>query len=539
MKVCQYLLEKEFRHKIFAFEGANDKKTQLITNLESVYKFSDKINRDMLYHVSFVVYLLNSEIKGPEYRYSYFDVDSLGIENDCAKIAIVSKIGAFLNFEKKADLKDKLITFRGQKFTLFDQLQESCSTNQLNLKQSAFRVLKDACDKIAKNDFIFKQYQTDKELQKNLFQLIMQNWEFPIRGFANNMEDVFSNYLSLFPTEQDKLALMKQIVSEFPSNSRRKFASLKLILRGVDIDEFLKISPTIVSDLLQFEKLGGSAFVVQLFKEILNQAFNKMNKKHPKDKTAAIKEWTDFWIQDYIEVVINGTTEIVEDLNEYVNPQIFSICEKSLPIVISKLFSTTQKSTVSFQSVQASLLRFARSKDIFVCEDNTWKLKGIDEQTTVDWNKFIEEIICHSNRHIALDAIKTVLEPKKDSLNPQPVEYQLLQRALIYDTKNSYPDFRNDMSVTIKRFLHRLRNNFSPCFKKITSDETFQEFTVQDLPFQQFVDFMTTFKTTLLRETYPDAPYESVYPLLESVRVIYDSFNENPFYFRKKTRFDG
>jgi hypothetical protein len=43
----------------------------------------------------------------------------------------------------------------------------------------------------------------------------------------------------------------------------------------------------------------------------------------------------------------------------------------------------------------------------------------------------------------------------------------------------------------------------------------------------------------LLRENYPDAPYESVYPLLESVKVVYESFNNQPFYFRKKTRFEG
>ena len=539
MKICQYIMDKEFRDRIMKGEANTQKRSKLILDLESVYKFSDKVNRDMLFHVSFIIYLLNSEVHGAEYRYKFFDIDSLGIDGDCAKIAIVSKVGAFLHHEKTADINEAFILFRGSKTTLFEQLQDACSTNQLNLKSTAFRTLKDAFDKIAKNESLFKQYVSNLELQKTLFQLVMQNWEFPIRGFANSMEDVFSNYLDLYPTEQEKLALMKQIVTEFPSNSRRKFASLKLVLRGVDVDEFLKISPGIVRDLLQFERLGGSAFVVQLFKEILNQAFLKINKKHPKDKNKAIREWTDFWIADYIEVVTNGTIEIVEDLNEYINPHIFSICEKSLPIVVARLFSSPQSSSTTFQSVQASLLRFARSRDIFVCEDNKWKLKGIEEEIAVDWSKFIEEIICHSNRHIALDAIKIVLEPKKDSLNPQPAEYQLLERALIFDTKNSYPDFRNDMSVTVKRFLHRIRNNLNPYFKKVTNDETFEDLVTQEPIFKQFVDFITNFKATVLREAYPDAPYESVYPLLESCRVIYDSFNENPFYFRKKTRFEG
>jgi hypothetical protein len=539
MKICQYLLEKDIREKLLANPVSKALCEQLAANLESVYNFSDKVNRDLLFHVSSMVYLINSELQGKDYRLKYFDIDSLGIENECGKLAITAKIGAYMHYEKTLELNEKLIVFRGEKHTLFQLLQEACNTNQLNLKQTAFRVLRDAFDKIGKNEQLRSQYAKDETLAKELFELVMQNWEFPIRGFANSMEEVFFNYLTLFPSEAEKVALMKRIVKEFPSNTRRKFASLRLILRGVDIDEYLKNAPSILTELLCFEKVGGATYVVQLFKEILNQAYLKLTAKYPKDKARVITEWTGFWIEEYVKVITTATQEHVEDLNEYVNPQIFTVCEKSLPLVIKRLFSTEIKSSATFQSVQASLLRYARSKDIFVCEKNQWNLKGADTDFKMDWSKFISEIICHQNRHIALDAMRIVLEPKKDSLNPHPIEYELLERALIYDTKNSYPDFRNDMSVAIKKFLHRLRNNLNPHFKKVTSQETFESQVTSEATFKQFVDFMVNFKTTVLRENYPDAPYESIYPLLENAKIIYESFNDQPFYFRKKTRFEG
>lgn len=539
MKIAQYLLEKDTRDTFMAEDVSKKRCAKFVSDLETIYNFSDKVNRDLLFHVSFMVYLLNTDLLGPTYRFQFFDIDSLGLQSDCAKIAIVSKIGAFLHYEKNMDFKETMISFKGEKHTLFSLLQDTCGTNQLTLKQTAFRVLKDAFDKIGKNESLKAQYEADESLKTSLFQLVMQNWEFPIRGFANTMEDIFCNYLTLFDGEEDKLNLMKQIMSEFPANSRRKFASLRLILKGVDIDQFLKNAPGIIKDLLLFEKVGGAAYVVQLFKEILNQAFTKINAKHPKDKNKAIEEWTEFWIEDYVTVVSTSTQEHVEDMNEYVNPHIFAICEKSLPVVIKRLFSSKLEASSTLQSVQASLLRSARSKDIFVCEENTWKLKGAEEDLKVDWSKFISEIICHQNRHIALDALRIVLEPKKDSLNPQPIEYELLERALVFDSKNSYPDFRNDMSVTVKKFLHRLRNNFNPFFKKVVDQNSFEDQVTASPLFKQFVDFMEKLKTLVIRDFYPDAPYESIYPLLESAKIVYESFNDQPFYFRKKTRFEG
>lgn len=528
---------------IFQLPDIDQLTSALYKNLERLYEFAEKLNRDLLFHVSFVSLLL--KIDNPNYSEEFFNLDLSGLKDDAAQVALVSRIGAFLNHGSAFSLTAKLVTIGGNKLTLLEALENNCSVNQLNLKQSAFKVLKDSFDKISRSEELSAEYHADTVTADNMFELVMQNWEFPIRGFGNAMEDVFDKYLLLFPTQETKIKLLQQILQKYPGPSRRKYASLRLILKGVDVDEYLKVAPGILREILLFEGIGQVPFVVQLLKELLTQAHLKYSKTHvdPAAKELIPQLWTDFWIKDYIDAILTGSYKAVEELNEYINPQIFTICEKSLPIVIAKLFNIKTTNKKSVQSVQASLLRYARSKDIFVCEDNQFKLLGVKESelnlTTAQWKEFVEEIATHNNRHIALDAIKLILEPKKDSLAPQQVEYELLEKIILYNTKNSYPDFRNDFSMALKRFIHRLRNNFNPSFKKITSFGTFRQIEDSDAHFARFVNFLRRLRLFVEQENYPDAPYESVYPLLEAIKVVYESFNDQPFYFRKKTRFDG
>ena len=513
----------------------------MIDQLNTLYQYSEKMNRDLLFHFSFLLYKFRSEGKdGSSYRFEYFDASDGSMNDDTTSVGIVSKIGAYLNYESNVDLEEKVISLPSRKATVLEVLQENCSKNQLNLKQSAFKTLRDAFDKISKNEQMRDQYHSNSTTSDSIFTIIMQNWEFPLKGFANSMEDVFANYLLLYPTQKDKLDLMNKILVNFPSKTRRKYASLRLMMKGIEIDEFLKAYPGIIKELLTFEGLAGAPFVVQLFKEILNQAYIKISKKHPKDMGKVVEEWTEFWISPYIEVVTTGEYHTISDLNEYVNSHIFAICEKSLPLVISKLFDIKSQSANSRLSVQASLVRYARNRDIFVCDNNQFKLIGVDEKTSkVDWKTFLDHIICHNDRSISMDGMRILTEPKKDSLSMNPIEYELIERSMKYNAKNSYPDYRNNMTCTMRKFLQRLRNNLNPQFKKLTDQSSYESLVSSDKDFGLFTTFLLNMKGMMMEENYPDAPYESVYPLLEVLKIIYESFNSQPFYFRKKTRFDG
>ena len=212
---------------------------EMMQSLESLYRYSDKLNRDLLFHFSFVLYVYNSEVYGVDYVHTFFDLDRLDIPEDAAKIGLVGKVGAYINHEPACNIVEKLVLCSGKKMTVLEVLFENCSSNQLNLKQGAFRVIKDAFSKIGSNQDILRQYNADKSMADSIFELVMQNWEFPIKGFANAMEDVFDNYLTMFPTQEDRIQLMKDILTKYPCSSRRKYASLRLLLKSIDVDAHL------------------------------------------------------------------------------------------------------------------------------------------------------------------------------------------------------------------------------------------------------------------------------------------------------------
>jgi len=537
--VTNILLDKSLSPLLLEKDREQQLCRQVVADLESLSEYAEKLGRDLLFHISFLIYKCESEKDKSSFRYRYFDYSDDRLKEEPVCVSIVSRIGAFMNYESELDLEDKLIKLPKKQLTILEFLHENCAKNQLHLKQSAFKVLRDAFNKIASIEGMAKQYHANTAMSKQIFNLIMLNWEFPLKGFANSMEDVFANYLLLFPAERDKLQLAKSILDNYPSKTRRKYATLRLLTKGIDVDEYIKAYPDIITEILTYENLGAAPFVVQLFKELLNQAYLKISKKQ-KDSKKLVEEWTEFWINPYIAVVSNGEFDSIKDVNEFVNPQIFAICEKALPLLISRLFLVKSRSINSSLSVQASLVRYARSRDILVCEDNKFRLIGVDEQSiSINWKDFLEKIISHNNRSISLDGLRIVIEPKKDSLPMNPIEYELLERAIIFNTKNSYPDFRNNMTSAFKKVLHRLRNNLNPPLKKLTDQSSFEGLLTTDREFSHFVGFLKRLKTIFVEENYPDAPYESVYPLLECVKIIYESFNYQPFYFRKKTRFEG
>lgn len=537
LKILHILLERDVRETYLSDPDSLSTAQKLLDGMEVLFGFSEKMSRDILFHFAFLTFMFHSETGSGDYRLKFFDFDSgPQLREEAARLAVLAKCQAYIHYTAALPLKEKLVRMRGNHWSVLETLLQYSGINQVNIKQQAFKALRELFGKVGDSEELSAEFAGDQPLRERVLAHIMENWEYPVRGFSNMMDDVFASYLGAFKQEGQRLVIMQTVIREYSDNSRRKYASLRLLLKGVNIDDYLQTAPTIIKDILLCDTLAMAPWVVSLFREILNQAYLKYSKL-VKDKEKAVEQWTEFWIGDYMEAVSQAKYEAVSGINEYINPQIFAVCEQGLPLALARLFQSPAPST-ALQSVQANLLRYARSKDLLISESDELRLRGLSDPT-LSLKAFVSDLIGHNNRHIALDGIRIILEPKKDSLAPQPFEYRLLHQALTHDIKNSYPDFRNDLTVILKKFLHRLRNNFNACFKKATDRTAFDRLCSTDADFHHFVEFMRGFKLLFLRETYPDAPYESNYPLLEMMKIIYESYNDQPFFFRKKTKFDG
>lgn len=111
--------------------------------------------------------------------------------------------------------------------------------SQINIKQNAFRVLNDFLKIISTTEESCEELRASINLRNSIFDIILQSWEFPIRGFANFMEEVFENFIKCLNSEEIG-KLIGDIEAICTAPTRRKFASSRIVLKHITIEEFLE-----------------------------------------------------------------------------------------------------------------------------------------------------------------------------------------------------------------------------------------------------------------------------------------------------------
>ena len=554
LKVFNYCLGKElYESKVKnAGEAVHQKISEIVEKLNLLFPDAPKLNRDLLFHTSFLVYhyhLLKGE---SDFRKKFFS-EGHELQGDAVHVTNIAKSRAYINYGDDYYLGEPLVPDfetdqkSPKKLPLLEMLVKYAHYSQINVKQNAFRVINEFLRRIAKEQKLKEKLREHQNLKEGVFEIIVQSWEFPIRGFANFMEEVFSNFVKCLNQDEIK-GLIDKIQAICTAPTRRRFASSRIILEHVTIDEFLAKNKNIVKELLLFEQKANDNSVVMLLRALLSKKFKEVTKGIKREKKKVnnnlkkfrekYQSWVDFWIEDYISVLKIGSERLINELVEYIHPPIFDICSEALVLVINRL-DREDLTLDNLLAAKVGLIRLARSNGLlYINKERTDYCMDCLERET-HWNGMLGEMVSHSNRHISLDAIRAVTEPRKVSEEPLEWEYRIFERIFMYNFKNSYPDFRNDLAVIINKLFQRLRGVMNREFKAMKSEEDFKNFVSGNKKFENFVNFMVGFKRLFIANVYPDSPFESSYPYLKTINSIFEIFSSQAYVFRNKNVFDG
>jgi len=120
--------------------------------------------------------------------YNYF-FNELGkdLPEEVWKVTMIAKISGYVNQPRVFKLSDKIIEKfdPSQKVDIFTALINLAGINQINIKQNAFRAMMELFFVILQSKALKDELSTNENLIKALFKLLIQNWEFPIKGFGN------------------------------------------------------------------------------------------------------------------------------------------------------------------------------------------------------------------------------------------------------------------------------------------------------------------------------------------------------------------
>lgn len=477
-----------------------------------------------------------------EDAYNYF-FNELGkdLPEEVWRVSMIAKISGYVNQPRKFLLSDKVIEkFEpNAKVDVFTALINLAGINQINIKQNAFRSMIELFAVILQSKDLKIEMSANETLIKDLFKLLIQNWEFPIKGFGNFIEDLFNRYLS--SVNPDTVISGKNIYDEILhriesmefKQTKRRYSSLKVLLNYVPTDKILNKTPDLLGELLSYQNIVSETTCVMLFGELLEKRLKELTKENPKDKEGNVIKWINFWFPTYLKTLNQCSLKTTKIIVEYFHPHIYRRCLECLPEIVRRMQAVENKTKNHIFSI-VGILKIARQYGWLVPnKDQTDYLVSNKFDKPIAKNKpgkdsgenmiqqtglvnFLEDMITNEDRHIVLSAFRTIVDPQKDSLPITQFEFRLVKKFLLYNIKNKFPDFRNDTSNALKKFIHRCRNVFNSDIVLIDQDpENLAKICEKSQNFKNFFTFMNDVYSIFIIMVYPESPYESTHPLLE------------------------
>lgn len=360
------------------------------------------------------------------------------------------------------------------------------------------------------------------------------------------MEDVFGYYVKcLYEDDIPELLVKIQKVCKAPT--RRRFASSKILLKHITLDRFFEKNPSILRELLAFKNKGNENSSVTLFREILNVKYLEITKeikrtKRKKRENLAkfityYQKWVDFWIEDLVDALKKVDQKTAIEIVEFMYPPAFKVCGEGLVLALNRIMKEDQ-SNENILAAKVGLIKLLRTEGLLIINEERTNYTVDFLENEINWSEELGNLVVHSNRYIALDAIRAVTEPRKISEAPLAWEYDIFIKVFEYEFKNSYPHFRNDLHVIVQRLFQRLRGVMNADFKKMKTKEDYDNLLATSDNFRLFVNFMNQYKKLFIANVYPDAPFESSYPFLWSFHSLLEIFRNKDYLFRNKNVFE-
>lgn len=281
-------------------------------------------------------------------------------------------------------------------------------------------------------------FRENAKIRDEIFEIIIQSWEFPIRGFSNFMEDLFSSFVKCMYIEELP-DLLDKIHEVCKAPTRRKFASTKILLKHMPLEKVFEKNPGLLRELLSVKNKGNESASVALFREILTVKYLeitqeiKRTKRNKRENLSNFVEhyqkWVDFWVEDLILVMKEVDERTAIEIVEFVFPPAFEICGEGIVLALNRFIEESSESE-NILAGKVGLIKLLRTEGLLVINQARTDYTVDHLKSKIDWNTELRNLVVHSNRYIALDAIRAVTEPRKSSEAPLAWEYEIY--ALIF-----------------------------------------------------------------------------------------------------------
>ena len=424
-------------------------------------------------------------------------------------IVRVSLLGGLLNCGYKEVIAN--ITFLVQIFEIIQKVF-SGSTGQMF---QTFQVFKTWSNRLKEIDSLSEEEKSKVISENNLIHsatvAIINNWESPIRGVPDHLEDTLTNILE-FLEKSDTSDFISQISHMYQTNvegsswkSKGKYRILNVIIPKMGVSKLIERDSTFASCL--FLSLSSNHLVsvgVTVYKTIL--------------KDITLEQWRMHFLQPLVDCLLNQTDDLVQtNANTYLIPTTV----KMIPSAGNVIFSNLSSLPLSNQSWQA-ILNVLKNQ----------RLLGHVDQLSQTQLLSVEKGLIHTKHEIRISAFSVLCLSNKRGTPPTCKEMQMIHDFIVDNLTVSDASFRQMMKSNFVQVMTRCRDYVVTLHRKIMKKSPAQvqqtgnqdEEKTYNSAMIALINQLDNILESLFMNLFPGANYQRLISSLELLSVFDSCF---------------
>lgn len=458
-----------------------------------------------------------------------------------------------------------------KRVSVVEALSHFANLNDNLLKVAAFRVFSQLLERISKGSLEETEQFVQSEVPFRVADILLDNWLYPLRGLSQWVEGSWLLLTRILVSGSKgsvdvlrKLLEAKVLVLTGPGDAKKRFKAVALSMEafGTKAEGFVSGNIRLLEEVMHVNENKNDGQDAQLLEKLLTALYRSISssigtekaKEDEEDVQVQVMEkWLGVWRNAYLNALACGDKVIARGVVSRVHPILVKIDSKVLPAMVRMLYDRLEGGETVYLWSFVSLLQLARGSGELITSAEGYVLSDANKKSTKKQKKaarkqkgensegispikekgtetlavsvsLLESLIVNSNRHVAINVLKLLVDPLKTTEVPESFELEVFLRFTRCYLRHSYPNLRQESMTLFRSYFGRIRHLFEEEFngrtKKASADVQLQ----RETSFKSFCKLVQDLVSDFLFYSYPEAPYEISHPSHELLKLILQYF---------------